>query len=86
MAHDDQKIGFFEGKFLKSFLIFGGFALEDDLHGLGGNALLGLDLLLQDGDLSSAGGTLAEGSTSTEKISPLRFLRLIFMRTLYKRF
>ena len=62
--------------------IFGGFSFEDDFHGVGGDALGGFDLVFEGSDLGGEGATLALGSSSTEKTSPFKFFRLIFIKIL----
>jgi hypothetical protein len=79
LCHDDEKVSLLECEFFDFFFVGGGLALEDDLLGFDGMALLVADLLLEVGDLHGRAGTVWLGSISTANTSPFRFFMLIFM-------
>lgn len=79
LRHDDKEVGLLQAQLLDEIIIVGSLALEDNFLGFCRDGFLDLYLLLEVGDLCIGGRTVWVGSISMLKISPLRFLILIFI-------
>jgi len=79
LGHDNKKVGLLQAQLLDEIIIAGSLPLEDNFLRFCRDGFLDLYLLLQVGDLSISGRTVWVGSISMLKISPLRFLILIFI-------
>jgi hypothetical protein len=79
LGHHHEKIRLFQSQLLNLVLVVSGFALEDYLLGLRRETLLTFQTLLESTNLNKSGRTVSVGYISIEKISPFRFLILIFI-------